>query len=89
MDLAALQNQTQLCYLFANHNRLKSVPSTLPAGLRQLRLAHNQISSISPGTFQNLRNLTLLLLQGNRLQTITEGHLKGCVMCHFLSLNMQ
>lgn len=89
LDQATLQNQTQLRYFFANHNHLKSVPSALPAGLQQLRLAHNQISSVSPGAFQNLHNLTLLLLQGNRLQIITEGHLKGCVMCHFLSLYTQ
>lgn len=85
---AALQNQTQLYYFFANHNHLSSVPGMLPAGLKQLRLAHNQISSINPEAFQNLHNLTLLLLQGNRLQTISEGDLKGCVMCHFLSLYM-
>ncbi|XP_070815476.1 lumican [Chaetodon trifascialis] len=87
LDQAALQNQTQLCYLFANHNHLKSVPRALPAGLKQLRLAHNQISSISPGAFQNLHNLTLLLLQGNRLQTITEGDLKGLVSLNLLDLS--
>ncbi|XP_070706057.1 lumican [Pempheris klunzingeri] len=87
LEQAALQNQTQLCYLFANHNNLKSVPSSLPARLKQLRLAHNQISSISPGAFQNLHNLTLLLLQGNRLQTITEGDLKGLVSLNLLDLS--
>lgn len=88
LDLAALHNQTDLCYLFANYNHLSSVPSALPTGLKQLRLAHNQIRTISPGAFQNLQNLTLLLLQGNRLKTIIEGDLKGSVvmMCHFLSL---
>lgn len=85
LDQAALQNQTQLRYLFANHNHLRSVPGALPAGLQQLRLAHNQISSVSPDAFQKLHNLTLLLLQGNRLQTLSEGDLKGSVMCHFLS----
>ena len=87
LDRASLQNQTQLCYFFANHNHLTSVPDVLPAGLRQLRLAHNQISSIRPGAFQKLHNLTLLLLQGNRLQTITEGDLRGSGMCHFLSIH--
>ncbi|XP_039971844.1 lumican isoform X2 [Xiphias gladius] len=86
LDQAILQNQTRLCYLFANHNHLSSVPSMLPEGLKQLRLAHNQISSISPGAFQNLHNLTLLLLQGNRLQTITEGDLKGLVSLNLLDL---
>lgn len=84
MDQLALQNQTKLCHLFANYNHLSSVPSALPTGLKQLRLAHNQISSIRPGAFQNLHNLTLLLLQGNRLKTITEGDLKGSVMISFL-----
>lgn len=89
LEQAALQNQTQLCYFFANNNHLRSVPNHLPAGLKQLRLAYNQISGINPGTFNNLHNLTLLLLQGNRLQTIAGGELKGFVMCHFLSLYMQ
>ncbi|KAK2862301.1 hypothetical protein Q5P01_001834 [Channa striata] len=87
LDQAALQNQTKLYYLFANHNYLSSVPSTLPSGLRQLRLAHNQISSISSGAFEKLLNLTLLLLQGNRLQTITEGDLKGLLSLNMLDLS--
>ncbi|XP_056294551.1 lumican [Pseudoliparis swirei] len=87
LDLVTLQNQTQLCYFFANYNHLRSVPSVLPAGLKQLRLAHNQISSISPGAFQNLHNLTLLLLQGNKLQTITEGDLKGLFNLNLLELS--
>lgn len=85
LEEVVLQNLTQLCYLFANHNHLRSVPGSLPAGLQQLRLAHNHIRSISAGAFQNLHNLTVLLLQGNRLQTIVEGSLRGCVMCHFHS----
>lgn len=77
LEMTFLQNQTHLHYFFANHNHLSSVPDSLPAGLKQLRLAHNRISSIRPGAFQNLKNLTLLLLQGNRLQIIAEGDLKG------------
>uniref|UniRef100_A0A3P9J7D8 Lumican-like n=1 Tax=Oryzias latipes TaxID=8090 RepID=A0A3P9J7D8_ORYLA len=80
-----LHNQTHLHNLFANHNHLSSVPSSLPAGLKQLRLAHNRISSIRPGTFQNLKNLTLL--QGNRLQIIAEGDLKGLIHLNLLDLS--
>ncbi|XP_075996983.1 lumican [Genypterus blacodes] len=87
LDKGVLQNQTQLCYLFANHNNLSSIPSGLPAGLRQLRLAHNQISTVNPGAFQNLRNLTLLLLQGNRLQTITQEDLKGLISLNLLDIS--
>ncbi|KAF7208465.1 lumican [Nothobranchius furzeri] len=87
LEQAALQNQTQLRYLFANHNQLTSVPGALPAGLQQLRLAHNQISSISPGAFQHLRSLTLLLLQGNRLKIVTDGDLKGLFSLNLLDLS--
>lgn len=87
LEQACLQNQTQLRYFFANRNQLTSVPSALPAGLRQLRLAHNRISSIEPGAFHNLSDLTLLLLQGNRLQIIAEGDLKG-VIYFFLNVDL-
>ncbi|XP_061584604.1 lumican [Cololabis saira] len=87
LELTSLQNMTKLRYFFANRNQLSSVPSGLPTGLKQLRLAHNNISSISPGAFQNLRNLTLLLLHGNRLQTIAEGDLKGLVSLSLLDLS--
>uniref|UniRef100_A0A669E4G4 Lumican n=1 Tax=Oreochromis niloticus TaxID=8128 RepID=A0A669E4G4_ORENI len=83
----SLQSQTQLWYFFANHNHLSSVPSALPAGLKQLRLAYNQISSISPEAFQNMHSLALLLLQGNRLNTITEGDLRGLVSLNLLDLS--
>ncbi|XP_015227925.1 PREDICTED: podocan-like protein 1 [Cyprinodon variegatus] len=77
LEIGSLQNQKDLRYFFANNNHLTSVPNGLPAGLKQLRLANNLISSISPGAFQNLEYLSVLLLQGNRLQTITEAELKG------------
>ncbi|KAM6980998.1 lumican [Aplochiton taeniatus] len=87
MDATALQNLTRLHYLFANHNRLSAVPSGLPAGLRQLRLAFNRISAIGAGTLQNLGNLTVLLLQGNRLQTITQGDFTSLTNVHLLDLS--
>lgn len=87
LEIGSLQNQKDLRYFFANNNHLTSVPNGLPAGLKQLRLANNLISSISPGAFHNLEYLSVLLLQGNRLQTITEADLKGDEICHvFLNL---
>ena len=80
-ELLVLQNHTELRYLFANHNRLTAVPPGLPAGLRQLRLAYNQISSLGAGTFQRLQNLTVLLLQGNHLQTIQSDSFTGTLTC--------
>ncbi|RVE72733.1 hypothetical protein OJAV_G00040800 [Oryzias javanicus] len=87
LEMTFLQNQTHLHNFFANHNHLSSVPDSLPAGLKQLRLAYNRISSIGPGAFQNLKNLTLLLLQGNRLQIIAEGDLKGLIRLDLLDLS--
>ncbi|XP_072771951.1 LOW QUALITY PROTEIN: lumican [Nerophis lumbriciformis] len=86
LDWGFLQNQTLLNYFFANRNQLSSVPSGLPDGLKQLRLAHNKISSIAPGELKNLQNLTVLLVQGNRLKTIKEGALDGLLGLHLLDL---
>ncbi|XP_056130313.1 lumican isoform X2 [Lampris incognitus] len=87
LDPTALQNLTQLRYLFANNNRLSTVPAGLPAGLKQLRLAHNHINTIDPDIFNNLHNLTLLLLQGNRLQTLAPRALTDLVSLTLLDLS--
>lgn len=80
LDGGSLFNLTQLVYLFMNHNNLTEVPARLPGGLKQLRLAYNQIEKIGPGAFENLQNLTMLLLQGNRLKTIEEADFKGMTL---------
>ncbi|XP_030634571.1 lumican [Chanos chanos] len=82
-----LSNHTQLVNLFMNHNNLTEVPTGLPSGLRQLRLAYNHIEKISPGAFQNLGNLTLLLLQGNRLKAIGKGDFEGLSSLNLLDLS--
>ncbi|XP_072308869.1 lumican-like [Eucyclogobius newberryi] len=87
LDQDLLQNQTKLWYLFANHNRLESAPGGLPEGLRQLRLAHNRISTIGAGVFSRLHSLTVLLLQGNRLKAVSEGHVSGLLSVTLLDLS--
>ncbi|XP_053509036.1 lumican [Ictalurus furcatus] len=87
LDGRSLVNLTQLVNLFMNHNNLSEVPAGLPGGLKQLRLAYNQIEKIGPGAFENLQNLTLLLLQGNRLRTIEETDFKGLSILNLLDLS--
>ncbi|KAL4622402.1 lumican-like [Arapaima gigas] len=83
----ALANLSHLENLFMNHNNLTEVPAGLPDGLRQLRLAHNQIQQISSRAFHNLQNLTLLLLQGNQLKTIGEEDFTGLLSINLLDLS--
>ncbi|XP_006628625.2 lumican [Lepisosteus oculatus] len=87
VNSTALAQLPHLENLFLNYNHLTDVPSPLPGGLLQLRLAHNRISKITPGAFRNLRNLTLLLLQGNQLQTIGEAAFKGLQSVILLDLS--
>ncbi|XP_061881912.1 lumican isoform X3 [Entelurus aequoreus] len=82
LDWGFLQNQTLLNYFFANRNQLSSVPSGLPDGLKQLRLAHNKISSIAPG----LLGLHLLDLGGNSFSVVPK-HLPPLVQQLYLSNN--
>ncbi|XP_077059440.1 fibromodulin isoform X1 [Siphateles boraxobius] len=77
LDYVLFSNLTRLVNLFINNNNLTKVPARLPSGLKQLRLAYNHIEKISAGAFQNLANLTVLLLQGNRLKIIEGSDLKG------------
>ncbi|XP_036415461.1 lumican [Colossoma macropomum] len=87
LDQMLLSNLTRLVNLFMNHNNLTEVPAGLPSGLKQLRLAYNHIERIPPGAFQNLQNLTLLLLQGNRLKAIGEADFKGLPFLNLLDLS--
>lgn len=50
LDGGLLFNLTQLVNLFMNHNNLTEVPAGLPGGLKQLRLAYNQIEKIGPAS---------------------------------------
>lgn len=64
-----------LLYLYAQENRLKEIPSGLPASLEQLRLSKNKISKIPAGAFSKMGNLTLLDLYYNQVPSILLPHL--------------
>uniref|UniRef100_A0A4W4GMP2 LRRNT domain-containing protein n=1 Tax=Electrophorus electricus TaxID=8005 RepID=A0A4W4GMP2_ELEEL len=87
LDRMPLSSLTRFVNLFINHNNLTEVPAGLPSTLRQLRLAYNHIEKISSGTFQNLTNLNLLLLQGNQLKTLGENDFKGLSILNLMDLS--
>ncbi|XP_062374400.1 keratocan [Sardina pilchardus] len=75
----ALRSMPNLVHLYMEDNQLGSVPSPLPPKLEHLRLSRNRISKIPAGVFAGMDSLTLLDLQGNKLQddAVTEVSLKG------------
>ncbi|XP_052411272.1 keratocan isoform X1 [Carassius gibelio] len=79
LEADALKAMSNLVHLYMEDNLLTSIPSPLPAKLEQLRLSRNRISKIPPGVFSGMDYLTLLDLQGNKLQddAVTEVSLKG------------
>lgn len=79
MQEDALKAMTSLVHLYMDDNLLTSVPSALPPKLEELRLSRNKISKIPAGVFARMDRLTLLDLQGNKLQddAVTEVSLKG------------
>uniref|UniRef100_A0A671MU93 Keratocan n=1 Tax=Sinocyclocheilus anshuiensis TaxID=1608454 RepID=A0A671MU93_9TELE len=79
LEADALKAMSNLVHLYMEDNLLSSIPSSLPAKLEQLRLSRNRISNIPPGVFSGMDHLTLLDLQGNKLQddAVTEVSLKG------------
>uniref|UniRef100_A0A672KL00 Keratocan n=2 Tax=Sinocyclocheilus grahami TaxID=75366 RepID=A0A672KL00_SINGR len=79
LEADVLKAMSNLVHLYMEDNLLSSIPSSLPAKLEQLRLSRNRISNIPPGVFSGMDHLTLLDLQGNKLQddAVTEVSLKG------------
>ncbi|XP_068611491.1 keratocan [Brachionichthys hirsutus] len=79
VEAEALSGMSHLAHLYMDDNLLSSVPSPLPPGLEQLRLARNRISKIPAGVFVGVDKLNLLDLQGNKLMddAVTEVNLKG------------
>ncbi|XP_063074128.1 keratocan [Engraulis encrasicolus] len=79
IEEGALQGMPNLVHLYLEDNQLTSVPSPLPPKLEHLLLSKNRISKIPAGVFSGMDSLTLLDLQGNKLQdeAVTEMNLKG------------
>ncbi|KAJ8249626.1 hypothetical protein COCON_G00228420 [Conger conger] len=88
VDEGAMKAMSNLLHLYMEDNQLTDIPSPLPASLEQLRLSRNKISKIAPGVFAGMDHLSLLDLQGNKLEddSVTEESLKG--LSGLVQLNM-
>ncbi|KAJ8387018.1 hypothetical protein AAFF_G00161950 [Aldrovandia affinis] len=79
VDEGAMKAMPGLLHLYMEDNLLTTVPTPLPTSLEQLRLSRNKISKIPAGAFSGMDHLSLLDLQGNKLEddSVTEQSLKG------------
>ncbi|XP_007241342.4 fibromodulin [Astyanax mexicanus] len=71
--------------LFLYHNKLDRIPQGLPRSLRDLRINHNDISSIPADTLRGMVNLTALRLQSNAIKD-TNGALESLQSLTYLDL---
>ncbi|XP_028680115.1 osteomodulin [Erpetoichthys calabaricus] len=67
VDRGIFAKMKNLAHLHLEHNYLVDIPAPLPSSLQRLFLGFNQISKISADAFQDLVNVTMLDLCGNKL----------------------
>ncbi|TSL97321.1 Fibromodulin [Bagarius yarrelli] len=56
--------------LFLQHNKLEHIPEGLPYSLQDLRLDHNAITSVPPGSLRGMKSLTALRLHYNAIKEL-------------------
>eukprot|EP00177_Eucheuma_denticulatum_P003207 GFKZ01005790.1.p1 GENE.GFKZ01005790.1~~GFKZ01005790.1.p1 ORF type:complete len:448 (-),score=51.16 GFKZ01005790.1:457-1800(-) len=72
-DISSIMQLTSLTKLSASNNQIRIIPDSISnlRSLRELRLAHNRISSLPPSqTLSNLSTLTIVDLGHNRLTSL-------------------
>ncbi|XP_071373921.1 prolargin [Centroberyx affinis] len=88
VDKKVFEKVPGLLYLYMYRNKLKEVPSDLPAGLEQLRLDRNHISKIPAGAFNKMEHLTLLNLYHNQLSDSDLGKNTFKSLKNLMQLNL-
>ncbi|KAG2470865.1 OMD protein, partial [Polypterus senegalus] len=83
VDRGLFAKMKNLAHLHLEHNYLVDIPAPLPSSLQRLFLGFNQISKISADAFQDLVNVTMLDLCGNKL---TDSVFKGKILLKMKSL---
>ncbi|KAG7332162.1 hypothetical protein KOW79_003996 [Hemibagrus wyckioides] len=71
--------------LFLQHNKLEHIPEGLPHSLQDLRLDHNAITSVPPGSLRGMNRLAALRLNYNTIQDL-GGAVESLVSLSFLDL---
>ncbi|XP_072537159.1 fibromodulin [Salminus brasiliensis] len=71
--------------LFLYHNKLDHIPQGLPLSLQDLRMNHNNISSIPADSLRGMTNLTALRLQSNAIEDL-GGALESLQSLTYLDL---
>ncbi|XP_065185713.1 adhesion G-protein coupled receptor G7-like [Sycon ciliatum] len=66
---------------------LRTVPAGIPTNTQKLWLHHNQITTLSNGSFSGLTNLRSLWLYNNQIRTLSPGVFTGLTNLRWLSLS--
>ncbi|XP_076012949.1 extracellular matrix protein 2 [Genypterus blacodes] len=70
--------------LYLDGNLLETVPSDLPSTLQELKISENRIRGINKSSFQDLKSLMILELEGNLL---SEGNIDPMAFTHVTQLS--
>ncbi|OAF64923.1 hypothetical protein A3Q56_07369 [Intoshia linei] len=88
IDKSALSTATKLITLYANNNGIVSIEvNTFPASIVTIEM-YNNLYNFSPTfTFQNLKFLSKLRLDNNKIGEIPVDAFKGCIALNTLWMN--
>ena len=73
VDRLHFHSPSTLSYIDLSECGLTRVPRGLPAALRYVQLRRNNLTKLDTDTFSECRQVSILVLDENRIQTVTDG----------------